>query len=95
MKWTSGFNMGLLSGLALGFLLAPEKGSETRAYVGRQVQRCTKKVRQLCRPKDADIEALKDYLRHEETALTPEMRRQLLQLIKKAEHAMAWEQAHQ
>lgn len=94
MKWTSGFNIGILSGIALGFLLAPAKGSETRERVGRQVRRCSKKIQQLCRPKDADIEALKENLRQADAELTPEMRRQLLQLIKKAEHVVAWEQEY-
>lgn len=91
MKWTSGFNFGILSGIALGFLLAPAKGSETRDRLGRQLTRCSRKVQQLCRPKDEDIEALKESLRREDTELTLEMRRKLLKLIKKAEHAVAWE----
>lgn len=94
MKWTSGFNIGLLSGIALGFILAPEKGSETRKRLGRQLGRCSRKLQQLCRPKDADIETLKENLRQADVDLTPEMRRQLLQLVKKAEHVRAWEARH-
>jgi len=85
MKWLSRFNIGLLSGVALGVLFAPRKGSETQEILANQLGNCRKRVSGWCRRhREDEIAALAEALGDEATEITSEMRQQLIRILRKA-----------
>lgn len=85
MKWTTGFNIGILSGLAFGLLIAPSSGEETRQCLGRQMRFCKRKIDRLCGFGEDALADLKDALKDESVEITDEMRKDLLKFLKRAE----------
>lgn len=84
MRRSSFFNIGLLSGVVLGVLLAPAKGSETRHQLEKQLEGCKKRINRCCRNRHKEIAELTDALENQDAELSPEMRQQLLVILRKS-----------
>jgi|SRR5580658_5423067 gas vesicle protein len=75
---------GIVAGVALGLLVAPAKGSETRLKISEAAENLKKKLKQL-RGKTADeLDELRDIFEKETTGLKEDVRERVLNLIKAA-----------
>ena len=79
----SKFSVGIITGLALGILFAPRKGSETRENLKKSCKGCQDKLEDWFSDKNEEINELKLMLANAETDLTAEARKKLLKIINK------------
>jgi len=76
-----GFTSGVVSGLLLGILFAPAKGSETREKIKRNTAACKNRLEHLFGKGEEELNALKETLENENPEITPEIRIKLLKLV--------------
>lgn len=82
-----GFTTGLLSGLALGILFAPDKGSITRGRINDTTLAIKEKLHELF-GNDDDIDTLILHLEDKATTLTDVSKGKLLKLLREVKYAM-------
>jgi gas vesicle protein len=75
---------GLVAGVALGMLIAPDKGSETRAKISDKAQSFRKKLRNLRGTAVDELDELRDLFEHEVSGLQDDVRERVLNLINTA-----------
>lgn len=75
---------GLVAGVAIGLLVAPDKGSETRAKIADTAQSLKKKLQKLRGATVDELDELKDVFEHEVTGLRDDVRERVLNLINTA-----------
>jgi gas vesicle protein len=76
-----GFSTALLSGILLGILIAPEKGSETRKKLAGQAEGLKRKIDNLLGRENESLTEIRAILENETAEITREVRRKLLQLV--------------
>lgn len=77
----SKFGIGILSGIVLGMLIAPEKGSTMRRKIKKNTTLCTDKINSLFKRGKDDLEDIKLALQDETHEVTSDVREKLLKLI--------------
>lgn len=70
-----------LSGIVLGMLIAPAKGSETRKKLSDTADNLRDKIRRLRGTTNEELEELHKVFEHEVTGLRDDMREKVLRLI--------------
>lgn len=75
---------GLVAGVAIGLLVAPDKGSETRAKIADTAQSLKKKLQKLRGATVDELDELKEVFEHEVTGLREDVRERVLHLINTA-----------
>lgn len=75
---------GLVAGVAIGLLVAPDKGSETRAKIADTASSLKKKLKRLRGAAMDDLDELKDVFEHEVSGLRDDVRERVLALINTA-----------
>ena len=78
---------GLVAGVAIGLLVAPDKGSETRARISESAQSLKKKLRKLRGAAADDLDELQEVFEHEVSGLKDDVRERVLNLINTAKAA--------
>jgi gas vesicle protein len=74
----------IATGIAIGLLIAPAKGSETRQKISDSADSIRKKIRRIRGKADAELDDLKEVFEHEVTGLKDEVRQSVLNLIEKS-----------
>ncbi len=77
----SNFSIGLVSGIAIGLLFAPEKGSKMRKRIKKGTLLCKDKVEHLFNKGIDELQEIKNALEDQQNEVTQEVREKLLQLI--------------
>jgi gas vesicle protein len=75
------FSAGLISGLVLGILIAPDKGQETRKKVKETAESWKHRLNNLFGKGENELDELKDILENEAKDLNHDVRQRLLKLI--------------
>jgi len=75
---------GLVAGVAIGVLVAPAEGSETRQRIADTADSLKKKLRQLRGVTSDELDELKDIFEKETEGLKDDVRSRVLDLIKAA-----------
>lgn len=75
---------GLVAGVAIGVLVAPAEGSETRRKLADTADSLKKKLRQLRGVTADELDELKDIFEKESDGLKEDVRHRVLDLIKAA-----------
>lgn len=75
---------GLVAGVAIGMLVAPAEGSETRQRISDTAHSLKKKLRQLRGITAEELDELKDIFERETDGLKEDVRDRVLELIKAA-----------
>ena len=75
---------GLVAGVAIGLLVAPDKGSETRAKIADTASSLKKKLQRLRGTTVDELDELKDVFEHEVSGLRDDVRERVLTLINTA-----------
>lgn len=75
---------GLAAGVAIGLLIAPDKGSETRAKIADTASSFKKKLQKLRGTTADELDELKDVFEHEVSGLKDDVRERVLSLINTA-----------
>jgi gas vesicle protein len=70
-----------LSGIVIGILIAPDKGSETRKKLGNSVDNIKDKIRRIRGTTNEELEELHQVFEHEITGLRDDIREKVLRLI--------------
>ncbi len=78
------FLAGALIGVAIGLLLAPEKGEDLRTDITDTAIRWKKRVSKLIGKANANVDDLKTFLDRNIDGLTDDVRRKILSLIDEA-----------
>jgi gas vesicle protein len=73
--------LGMLAGVAIGVLIAPAKGSETRHKLSDKADDLRKKLNRMREHSGEDLEELKGVFQHEIIGLKDEIREKILRLI--------------
>lgn len=81
MARCSKFGIGLLSGIAIGLLIAPEKGSKIRHSIKKNTFLCKNKLEKLFKKGKDELADIKSALEDETNEVTSEVREKLLKLI--------------
>lgn len=79
------FTLGILTGLSVGLLIAPDKGEETRKKLSCTAHSLKKKFDDLFGEGDEDFQELKSSLDDKTVEFTDELRKKLLKFINKSE----------
>lgn len=79
------FNIGLLSGIVLGVLFAPRKGSATRKKVIESTKNCKTKVDKIINKRSSDFDEIRKALQDETNEVTKDLRLQILDLLEETE----------
>ena len=74
----------MVAGLALGLLIAPAKGSETRQKIADSADQIKRKLRRITGKADAELDELKEVFEHEVDGLKEDVRKSVLELIEKS-----------
>src|SRR5260221_14788753 len=75
---------GLAAGVAIGVLVAPAEGSETRKRISDTADSLKKKLRRLRGVTSDELDELKDIFEKEAEGLRDDVRQRVLELIKAA-----------
>jgi len=75
---------GLVAGVALGMLIAPDKGSETRARISDTALSLKKRLQRLRGTAVDELDELKEVFEHEVSGLQDDVRERVLNLINTA-----------
>lgn len=75
------FTTGLLTGLTLGLLFAPQKGRKTRRQVMEAAESWKHSLDNLFGKGENELDAIKEMLESDADLLNPEIRHKLLKLI--------------
>ena len=75
---------GLVAGVAIGVLVAPAEGAETRQRIADTAHNLKKKLRQLRGVTSDELDELKDIFERETEGLKDDVREHVLELIKAA-----------
>lgn len=78
---------GIVAGVAIGLLVAPAKGSETRQKISDSASSLKKKLQKLRGATADELEELTDIFEHEVDGLKDDVRQRVLQLIKSSKAA--------
>lgn len=81
----SKFSWGIVTGITIGFLFAPRKGSETREKLTKCCGSCKNRLEQWFADSDEEINELKLMLANVEIDLTEDSRHKLIKLLDKIE----------
>ena len=79
------FTLGILTGLSIGLLVAPDKGEATRKKLSGTAQSLKNKFDELFGEGDEDFQELKSSLEDKTIEFTDELRKKLLKFINKSE----------
>jgi len=74
----------LATGVVIGILIAPAKGSETRQKLSDAADSLKRKLQRLRGTTVEDLDEMKDIFEHEVQGLKEDVRQRVLQLIKAA-----------
>ncbi len=72
---------GIAAGVVIGLLVAPDKGSETRAKIADTASSLKKKLQKLRGHTMDELDELKDVFEHEVSGLKDDVRERVLNLI--------------
>ncbi|HLX92104.1 MAG TPA: YtxH domain-containing protein [Puia sp.] len=75
---------GIVAGIALGLLVAPAKGSDTRQKISDAAENLKRKIRDLRGKTIDELDELKEIFERETTGLKEDVRERVLTLIKAA-----------
>ena len=78
---------GLVAGVAIGLLVAPDKGSETRAKIADTAHSLKKKLQKLRGATVDELDELKEVFEHEVSGFKDDVRERVLNLINTAKSA--------
>jgi gas vesicle protein len=78
---------GFVAGVAIGLLVAPAKGSETRQKIADAADTVRKKVQRLSGATSGELDELSDIFEHEVGGLKDDVRKRVLHLIKAAKRS--------
>jgi gas vesicle protein len=74
----------MVAGVAIGLLLAPAKGSETRQKIADSASNLKKKLRKMRGKANEELDELKEVFEHEVGGLKDDVRERVLRLIEKS-----------
>jgi gas vesicle protein len=74
----------VIAGMAIGILVAPAKGSDTRQKISESADTLRKKLRRLRGKTSAELDELKDVFEHEVSGLKDDVRERVLKLIEQS-----------
>ncbi|GAA4307457.1 YtxH domain-containing protein [Compostibacter hankyongensis] len=77
---------GLTAGVAIGLLIAPEKGSETRRKIADTAEAWKEKCQRLMGKGQTELDQLKHIFEHEVTGLKDDVKQRILTLIEESRH---------
>ena len=72
---------GVVAGVAIGLLVAPEKGSDTRQKIADTAESLKKRFRRLRGQANSELDELRDIFEHEVDGLKDDVRERVLKLI--------------
>ena len=72
---------GIVAGIAIGLLVAPAKGSDTRQKISDTADNLRRKIRRLRGKANAELDELKEIFEHEVDGLKDDVRERVLKLI--------------
>ncbi|HTS44436.1 MAG TPA: YtxH domain-containing protein [Puia sp.] len=75
--------MAALAGLAVGILIAPAKGSETRQKIADSADKIKDKIRRIRGATNEELDELHEAFDHEISGLKDDIRKKILNLIEK------------
>jgi gas vesicle protein len=73
--------IGALSGLVIGLLVAPAKGSETRQKISESAESLKRKLRSIRHSAGDELDQLKEIFENEADGLKDDVREKILKLI--------------
>jgi gas vesicle protein len=73
--------LGTLTGIVIGMLIAPAKGSETRQKLSESAEKLKAKLRRIRGATNEELDELKDVFEHEVAGLREDVRLKILKLI--------------
>jgi gas vesicle protein len=73
--------LGTLTGVVIGMLIAPAKGSETRQRISESAEKLKSKLRRIRGATSEELDELKEVFEHEVAGLREEVRMKILKLI--------------
>ena len=77
---------GLVAGVAIGILVAPAEGKETRRRISDTAESLRKKLNQLRGMTADELDELKEIIKNETDGMKDDVRHRVLELIKAAKH---------
>ncbi len=77
----SKFGIGLVSGIIIGMLTAPVKGSKLRGSIKKNTYMCKNRIESLFNKGKDELDEIKDALEDSTNEVTSEVREKLLKLI--------------
>ena len=78
---------GIAAGVVIGLLVAPDKGSETRAKIADTANSLKKKLQKLRGTTTDELDELKEVFEHEVSGLRDDVRERVLNLINSSKAA--------
>ncbi|HMH31839.1 MAG TPA: YtxH domain-containing protein [Puia sp.] len=73
--------LGTLTGIVIGMLIAPAKGSETRQKLSESAEKLKAKLRRIRGATSEELDELKEVFEHEVAGLREDVRLKILKLI--------------
>ena len=73
--------LGTITGVVIGMLIAPAKGSETRQRITDSADKLKAKLRQIRGATNEELEELREVFEHEVAGLREDVRLKILKLI--------------